>query len=136
MAEVCLYFCFPTDTLTLRLAGAKKTYGDLCQELRNGVAVLEKFKGHIDHFVTWWNYMRMTADGQVTRTDMVESDYNQPRLTGIVRNWNDLKSQYADYSDQVRSFSTTSLSYALTSRVTDMSHSGHLPGPLYRVTVK
>jgi hypothetical protein len=87
-----------------RFAGNRQTFGNLSEELRDGVDALGKFNGHIDLFAKWWDYMRMTADGRVTRTEMVKSIYDPLRLGGILNDWKCARNRFADYTHQVQAF--------------------------------
>ena len=77
-------------------------FGALRNELRAGIGDLEEFATNIDNFATWWNWMKMEASSQETRTQTIQFNYSSLRLSSVLRKWGELKKQYAAYADEVR----------------------------------
>jgi hypothetical protein len=89
--------------LYLQLTVIEKTesFESLRKELNDGIVVLEEFAKNIDHFVAWWNWMKMEAITQETRTEAIHIDHNSLREESVIGKWREFKGQYAAYTNKV-----------------------------------
>jgi hypothetical protein len=78
-----------------------ESFGTLRNELRNGIKDLVIFANNIDHFATWWTWMKMEASTQKTRAQAIQINYDSLREEAVIRKWGTLKEQYVAYTKEV-----------------------------------
>ncbi|TFK31557.1 hypothetical protein BDQ12DRAFT_729449 [Crucibulum laeve] len=68
---------------------------------RNSVQDLETIAACINSSVTWWNWMKMEMMSQLTRTEMIATQYNSLREQSILTKWNQLTIKNTEYVEQI-----------------------------------
>jgi len=67
---------------------------------QDGIGDLEEFANNMHTFATWWNWMKLEADSQDNRTQLIQVNYNPLRQEIVIRKWRELRKQYVAHADE------------------------------------
>jgi hypothetical protein len=73
----------------------------LRREVRDGIRDLEEFTEHVTEFATWWNWIKIDASAQYSRTEEIQIKYDSLYQNAVIEKWKTLQNQFASYNDQV-----------------------------------
>ncbi|KAF8153795.1 hypothetical protein B0H34DRAFT_809463 [Crassisporium funariophilum] len=76
-------------------------YSGQLQQLEEGIPVLEALEKNISDYITWWNWMECTTNGQVKRTKPLEVNYGSLRDQAVMKKWKELRKSFVLYSTKI-----------------------------------